>query len=253
MKRLAIFDLDDTLLDTSHVYWEARSTFIESLGRTGFDKDEVLATFERNDSLNIVKYGFIPERYAKTMEETYSELCAKMGRDSQDSVLSEIHAAGKIVKDKLPELISGAVDLLEGARRLGFTMLLLTRGVEEVQRRKIAFHKLDQYFDRVEIVARKDALLIQQLISEMDVSPDDCWIVGDSVKSDINPGSEAGAHCILFLYTHHSYYWQQEYGEQPAGLFFIAHDLPEALEILRNPAVVAKVSMVPPRDSSLPI
>lgn len=116
----------------------------------------------------------------------------------------------------------------------------------------ITSHQLRGHFDRVEVVEGKTAALFRRLIAEMHVPPSECWIIGDSVRSDINPGIEAGANCILYLYTHHSYYWRQEYGDAPRGSFYLARTLLEALEILRNPHVAARISRVPERDPDLP-
>jgi len=252
MNKLAIFDLDDTLIDTSHVYWLSRSRFVDALVLNGFNGADVLALFEKNDTLHIAEYGFIPERYLKTMEVTYLELCQKNNILASDSLMLSIRGAGEIVQRTVPSLLPGAVDLLKGVRDLGFKVHLLTRGVEDVQRRKIEFHRMAEYFEGIDIVSKKDAEVFSGVMKNYNVLPHDCWVVGDSVKSDINPGYSAGANCILYLYSHHSYYWQQEYGVAPVGEFFMAQDLLEVLDIFRNPLLRDKVSDVPSRDSSLP-
>lgn len=252
MNKLAIFDLDDTLIDTSHVYWLSRSKFVEALALQGFDRADVLATFEKNDTLHIAEYGFVPERYLKTMEVTYLEICRRDNVFANDSVMLLIRDAGGIVQQTVPSLLPGAVDLLRGVRDLGFKVHLLTRGVESVQRRKIEFHGMGKYFEGIDIVSKKDVSAFHVAMKKYNVLPHDCWVVGDSVKSDMNPAFSAGANCILYLYSHHSYYWQQEYGVKPVGEFFMVQDLPEVLEVFKNPLVKDKVSDVPSRDSSLP-
>ncbi len=49
------------------------------------------------------------------------------------------------------------------------------------------------------------------------VRPEDTWVIGDSVKSDINPGIAAKARCILFQYHHPHYRWTQEQDEASMG------------------------------------
>lgn len=252
MNKLAIFDLDDTLIDTSHVYWLSRSKFVEVLVLQGFDEADVLAMFEKNDTLHIAEYGFVPERYLKTMEVTYLEICRINNILANESVMLSIRDAGEIVQKTVPNLLAGAVNLLRGVRDLGFKVHLLTRGVESVQRRKIEFHGMAKYFEGIDIVSKKDVDTFLGAMKKYNVLPHNCWVVGDSVKSDMNPAYSAGANCILYLYSHHSYYWQQEYGVKPLGEFFMVKDLPEVLEVFKNPLVRDKVSDVPSRDSSLP-
>lgn len=252
MRRLAIFDLDDTLIDTSDVYWRSRTTFLNTMERAGFERNTVLEDFESIDASNINVYGYVPERYEISMVATYADLCRSRGIELAPHVVESVRRAAKIVQSEPPALIPGAVQLLDGARAEGLDVVLVTRGVDEVQRRKITEHQLGGHFDRIEVVSKKDAALFRHFIAEAHISPSNCWIIGDSVRSDINPGIEAGANCILYLYTHHSYYWRQEYGDIPLGKFYIAHSLFEALEILRDPHVSSPVAKVPERNPDLP-
>ena len=61
--KLLIFDFDDTLVDTSDVYYRARKCFIQVLVKNGIDADIAVKTFEEVDSSNITKFGFSPNRY----------------------------------------------------------------------------------------------------------------------------------------------------------------------------------------------
>lgn len=249
MRRLAIFDLDDTLVDTSDVYWRSRTAFLDVMEQAGFHRDSVLEDFEAIDGMNIITYGYVPERYERSMIATYSDLCGRREVACDPSTLDAVRRAGRIVQTESPALIPGAIELLDGARNEGMQVILVTRGVDEVQRRKITSHRLRGHFDRIEVVNGKNAEMFRRLIADMRVSPSDCWIIGDSVRSDINPGIDAGANCILYMYTHHSYYWRQEYGDVPRGHFYIARSLVEVLAILRDPRRSVRVATVPERAS----
>lgn len=253
MKRLAIFDLDDTLIDTSHIYWESRTAFLDCISESGFNRKEVLDSFEEVDGRHIIKYGHAPERYGMSMVVTYNDLCSRHDCPRDEDLLQRIRSAGRIVQEKVPDLIPGALELLDGTRALGMTLALVTRGSEFTQREKIVRHDLNRYFDRIEIVQTKNAGLFKRVISECGFLEDECWIIGDSVRSDINPGIEAGAKCILYLYTHNFYYWQQEYGAAPKGKFYIAEELRDILPILCNPDSADQVHIVPRRPDDLPI
>jgi putative hydrolase of the HAD superfamily len=252
-QRLAIFDLDDTLVDTSHVYWVSRSAFLDVMVREGFDKELALAEFETTDSRHILEDGYVPERYERSMKATYEELCRRAERSPNVLATEQIEAAGKIIVNSVPELIPGAVELLDSARALGYLVVLITRGIETVQRAKLAFHDLSKHFEIVKIVSMKSSETFNALINESKVKPSNAWVIGDSVRSDINPAIKAGANGILYLYTHPSYYWQQEYGVEPIGSFRIANSLPQVLHILSSPSEVPVVSQLPSRNPLLPI
>ena len=106
-EQLIIFDLDDTLVDTSHVYWVARTQFIDLLTGYGLDPMFVLEEFEEIDDANIRAHGFIPERYALTMLDTYQRLVHKGMIFQSTGLEDDIRECGRIVFDHLPELIDG--------------------------------------------------------------------------------------------------------------------------------------------------
>jgi putative hydrolase of the HAD superfamily len=251
-RRAVIFDLDDTLVDTSHVYWLSRSAFLDTMVAAGFERSEVLGRFEEIDSRHILQQGYVPERYERSMLATYVELCSVENARPAPEVIAQIAVAGGIVRDVVPEIIPGAVELVEGARALGYISVLLTRGIDVVQQRKLDTHALRHHFEFVEIVSKKDGDTIAGVIAKIGIQAEDCWVVGDSIKSDVNPAIQAGANAILYLYTHHSYYWRQEYGVRPLGTFYLARDLSEALQILASPAEAQRVSSLPERDPQLP-
>ncbi len=241
-RELIIFDLDDTLVDTSHVYWIAREGFINTLMKSGkVDSAYVLELFESIDEKNMKKMGFVPERYGHTMQEAY-EFLVEEGRVLRDPQIEyEIRAHGQIVLNQLPDLIEGARQLLVWASKR-FNLVLMTRGVEPLQKRKIIYSEIAQYFNDIRIVSQKDASHFKEVISDAGAVPENTWVIGDSIRSDINPAIEAGTKAILFQYTHHSYYWRQEYGVVPIDSFFRINNLMEAIPILENPSAVKKTT-----------
>jgi putative hydrolase of the HAD superfamily len=247
LNQLLLLDLDDTLVDTSHVYWLARSRFIDVMTESDFNANEALDLFERIDAEHIAEFGYIPQRYVRTMLATYEKLTKAAGKLPSAKVIKQIEGAGRIVITRVPRLILGARKLLDSARRMKFDVVLVTRGIPEVQQRKLASNRIHHYFNEVRIVPRKDASVFARVMSERRIGPSATWVVGDSVRSDINPAIESGANPILYLYTHHSYYWLQEYGVKPVGPFFLARTLVDVTNLLRHPDRFRKTSRVPTR------
>lgn len=232
---LIIFDLDDTLINTGEVFWRARSTFVQELVQQGYDPDLVLRLFEEIDTINIEQLGLTPGRYTKSMFDTYDYLLRLTGRSHCPEAQSRIESCGNIILDSRPELIEGAKELIEWAFTR-FTLVLITRGDAEHQHQKLECTGLSKYFRTIEIVSRKDAETFRRVIENEGYYPSESWIVGDSIKSDINPGIEAGTKCIHYIYRHHSYYWQQEHGQQAIGSFYQAHSLQDVRDILMSPS-----------------
>lgn len=229
-----IFDLDDTLVDTSDVYYRARTCFLDVLRRVGIAPNLALKRFEEIESSHIAEYGFAPERYGKSMQVTYDMLARECGLSAREDIKKRLEECGRIVIEECPQLIDGALEVLDWASKR-YEMCLVTRGIADLQLRKTARVGISQYFKRIEVVAQKDADVLRRIIEKEGSAPSATWVIGDSIKSDINPAVEVGARCILYLYTHASYHWQQEYGDIPKGPFYVAKTLPEIRDIIEAP------------------
>lgn len=231
MKDLVIFDLDDTLVDTSHVYWLARSRFVDLMLSLGLGRaEEIVARFEEIDTDNMRTLGFASGRYLVTMLATYEEL----GRKGEPSgrVVDEIHIAADIVRSNMPEPIDGADHLITGLRK-SLRLAVCTRGEPELQLRKIEHWGWTDRFEAIEVVASKTAETFRSLMSRLDSAPSRTWVVGDSVKSDINPGLAAGAKCVQVKYRHPEYNWIQEHDEEPICPIPVVDSLAQVSHLLQ--------------------
>ncbi len=232
--KLLIFDFDDTLVDTSDVYYRARKCFLKVLKENGIDPDEGVKMFEEVDSSHIKRFGFSPDRYGRSMLVTYDSIAKDKQLQKSKKAIKKINSCGRLIFEEYPKLINGAHELLGWASE-NFILALLTRGIYELQIEKIKYVGISKYFRCIEVVKDKNRLTVQRLIDSLEMKPADTWVIGDSIKSDINPGIEAGAKCILYLYTHHSYRWEQEYtGTKAKGPFYKATNLIEIKEILKS-------------------
>lgn len=254
-EQLLIFDLDDTLLDTSDLYWRARSTFVKKISKEGFKEQIIIDEFEKIDTVNMQSLGFSPHRYGKSMIETYLLLCSRFNHQAQRKTLAFIDkVCSKIVVNTIPEVVEGAIELLEWACK-NFYLVILTRGEKTLQYRKLQETKLIRYFKEVYIVPHKNKQVFQSVLTKTGFKPEKTWIIGDSIKSDINPGLLVGAKCILYNYKHHSYSWLQEHDSEPVGDFYRVDtliDIRSVLELLNDcrerSAVLHEISSSPTRS-----
>lgn len=229
-----ILDLDDTLVDTSDVYYRARQRFARVMACVGFDPREAVREFERIDTDRITECGIGPERYGGTMLATYESLAASRGIRICEAVRRAVERCGRTIFRRVPSAMPGADDFLRWARQR-FVPHLVTRGVEDVQGRKLEKHAWKNYFASVHVVPRKSAAVFRNILDTIGAEPSESWFVGDSVKSDINPAIELGAPAILYLYSHPEYVWDQEYNEAPIGPFYLARSFGDVREIIERP------------------
>ena len=242
-QKILIYDLDDTLVDTSDVYYSARKEFLQILTKQGIPYDQGKDTFEKIDTDNIATFGHDPKRYKASMLGTYKIFCDKYQIAMSDKIVKDLEKCGDIITKKMPRLISDAVELLSWGQK-NHRQVLFTRGTESLQTRKILYSGLSKFFDTVKIASSKNTDVLRNLLKEIGAERHNCWIVGDSIKSDINPAIELGVNCILYLYTHKSYVWQQEYNYKPEGYFYYTENLLEVKDIIERPGDFEKVNRV---------
>src|ERR1700724_1235560 len=126
-EQLIVFDLDDTLVDTSDLYWRTRTAFVKLIEPlVESNPDQIVDTFEDIDSVHIKQDGFIPTRYLKTMLKTYENLKAP-GSGKNESVLRAIEDCARVITTEFPKPIDGARELLDWASPR-FDLALITRG-----------------------------------------------------------------------------------------------------------------------------
>ncbi len=104
------------------------------------------------------------------------------------------------------EMLAGPVHLLphvpEVLASVGphFRLVLITKGDLVHQTRKITTSGLAHHFEHVEVVLEKDPATYDRILRHLDVAPERFCMVGNSVRSDILPVLELGAHAVHVPY-----------------------------------------------------
>lgn len=236
--KLVIFDLDDTLIDTSQVFHESRSGFATIMEERGIPSDVAIEVFEEIDGENFAKYGVSPMRYGASMKLACERLLGIPDRSTYQNLATKIDACAAILTFVYPRIIAGAIELLTWCKPR-FKLALMTRGFDELQNAKIEAAGIRAFFETIRVVPKKGEAEFASLIAELNYSPQDTWIVGDSIKSDINPGLVIGAKCIWYEYKHPHYHWQQEHTDTATGPHFHASSLNEVRQILDTHATAS--------------
>ena len=96
---------------------------------------------------------------------------------------------------------AGAIETLEAIRARGIPMALITNGEANNQRRSVEKHALEQYFHCIVIegefgVGKPDESVFRHALSAVGVTPEQTWMVGDSLEADIATPHRLGMHTV---------------------------------------------------------
>ncbi|MFV1987842.1 MAG: HAD family hydrolase [Gemmatimonadota bacterium] len=193
--KLIAFDADDTLWHNERLFIDVQARFLELVARYT-DSDIIEQRLYETEVSNLGHYGYGVKSFSLSMIETAIDLTE--GRIS-GAEIEQILQLGK-------ELLLAPVDLLDGVAdviaKLGeaYDLMVLTKGDLLDQQTKVARSGLGDLFTHVEIVSRKDRGTYEDVLTTHGLRPREFVMVGNSLKSDIVPVAEMGAHAIFVPY-----------------------------------------------------
>jgi putative hydrolase of the HAD superfamily len=241
---LVLVDFDDTLVDTAPRFQNARRRFYALLTDAGLPADHARAIHDEHVDPNLVaRYGLGPHRLEPAFRETYVRLCDELGSNLDHSLLGELVALARSVAGT-PPCIDGAIDALRTLAEAHPTLLFTQSGIPDYQLECVrGAGVLDVLAEeRILICQRKTADEFRRVIREHDVShPLHAWMIGNSIRSDINPALEAGANAILVDVEDP---WPHDNVEPVANGFLRVRRFPEAVSVL-VPGAPQSISVLP--------
>ncbi|GAB4112404.1 MAG: HAD family hydrolase [Candidatus Caldatribacteriota bacterium] len=225
-----IFDLDDTLVKTSKLYRQAREDFYQLIKKYEINSsniEKVLNKLDEIDIKNILKYGFSRERYPISLGETYEFFAKRNHQKIDEKIRKEFEEIGWKVYQKVPELAEDVYFVLDLLVKK-YTLILATLGDPTVQENKLKLTGLKKYFSKVYIMKHKNTDEYEGIIKEMKLKKQETWLVGNSVRSDLNPGLKLGLNCILIPF----FAWKFEEEKPISNNFLQLNSLKEILNYL---------------------
>ena len=196
------FDADDTLWHNERFFQMTQRRFYDLLAdHAGPDHlSERLLAAERR---NLGQYGFGIKGFMLSMIETALDVTENK---VPGHVIREIVTAGQEMLAHPIELLPGALETVQGLAK-DFHLLLITKGDLLDQERKLAQSGLGDMFDGVEIVSDKTGPVYRDILVRHGTSPAQALMVGNSLKSDVNPMIEIGAWGV---HVPHGLMWEIE-------------------------------------------
>jgi putative hydrolase of the HAD superfamily len=196
-----VFDGDDTLWKTEHLYDDARTKARQIIVDAGIDGAEWEKLERRIDVQNVATFGFGLNRFPTSCVQAYEEICRQRVIHVDPSVSDKVWEAASSAFQLDAPVFDDALETLVTLRKRGFRLVLLTKGLPELQSRRIESSGLKSYFDVVRVVQEKTPEAIAEILSTLDVIPESAWMVGNSMRSDILPGLAAGMQ-VIWIKTH---------------------------------------------------
>jgi putative hydrolase of the HAD superfamily len=197
---LVLVDFDDTLVRTAPRFSDARRRFFDLLEAQGFAADLVLTVHhEEVDPVMRERYGFGPQRMGHAFRETYRALCQRAASPVDEALADRCARLGDEVAGT-PPAIDGAMEAL---RRLALalpTVVYTLAGDPAYQleclRDAGALGAVGE--DRIRVVAAKTPETLRRAMVDFGArDPARVWMVGNSLRSDVNPALAIGANAIL--------------------------------------------------------
>ncbi|HZX70872.1 MAG TPA: HAD family hydrolase [Rhodanobacter sp.] len=232
MLQLIGFDGDDTLWHSEGYYREANDAFAAIMGRyVDLADQQVAEAMLATERRNLDVFGYGAKGMALSMVET-----AIAVSDSRISA-ADIHRLvelGKRVLQHPVELLPGIREAVE-AVAADYQIVLITKGDLSHQERKVAACGLAGLFGRIEIVSEKNAATYQRVLGEFDLQPAQFAMIGNSLRSDIEPVVRLGGWGVHMPY-HVTWAHELEHGLGDDELHVITVDAPSAI-----PAALAQL------------
>lgn len=216
--KVIAFDADDTLWDNEHYFKQNEDAFCELLCQY-LPGEQVLEILNTTSAANLSLYGFGIKGFVLSMIEA----CLKVsdGRCSSD-LIRRIIELGKTMLDEPVGLLEGVEEVLAGLRDK-YRLIVATKGDLLDQERKLSKSGLLSYFHHVEIMSAKNEKAYTKLVKHLDVVPAEFLMVGNSLKSDVIPVLNIGAHAIHIPYHITSIHERVEAPVEDPGFRSLSH------------------------------
>jgi putative hydrolase of the HAD superfamily len=233
---LVLVDFDDTLVDTAPRFQRARRELFDLLIDLGFDEDLVRSTHhDEIDPLMRQRFGLGPQRLEHAFRETYVHLCSSTALPLDERIAQRCSTIGLTVAGT-PPLLNGSLPALQRLAAALPTVLYTQAGDVEYQLgciRDCGVLDVVQH-ERVRITERKTVEQFQGVLDDFGIGdPRTVWMIGNSMRSDINPALTCGANAIFVDVDDP---WEFDVVDPVHDNFLTVRSFPEAVDLLLKEA-----------------
>ncbi len=191
-----LIDADDTLWENNIYFERAIAAFIGYLNHHEYSPAEVRQTLNAQERATILAHGYGLTSFTRSLVATYERLSPAPITEHN---IQRVRSFARSIAEQEIELLPGVAETLaELSKR--HRLILMTKGDQAEQADKLSRSGLAQHFSAVEIVAEKDPPTYREVIHRHELTPHTSWMIGNSIKSDINPALAAGLHAVFLFH-----------------------------------------------------
>ena len=200
MWHLVLVDFDDTLVETAPSFRRAREALFRRLEEEGFDPADAHRIHHDVVEPELLEvFGMGPFRLEPSFRDTYVRMCVEHEQSPDPEVAEACSALGRDIMGR-PALIDGSLEALERLAARLPTVIYSQASFPRYQLGRIRDAGVTGILpeERVRITPGKTRETFLEALEHFGVSePARTLMIGNSVRSDINPALEAGARAAL--------------------------------------------------------
>lgn len=201
----ALFDLDDTLLETHKCFVAGVQAFEDAVLPyfPHMSAEELHLTIQELNNSTYQKYGVAMNKWDVVVDQLIS-----MGNPVNSDDVKSLQGHLYSIYCKVPELVEGAVTTLESIKLAGLKVGIVTHADEDWTLFKLRAHNLLQYADFIHSVdprGHKTELAWKAAIDAIKAAADQVVVIGDNFKGDILASRAAGVQHQVWISTQDSW------------------------------------------------
>lgn len=189
--KVIAFDADDTLFVNEPYFQETEEKFCALMSDYLSHQGLSLELF-KTEIGNLDLYGYGIKGYILSMIEAAMKIS---NNTISLEIVEKIIQYGKELLQKPIELLDGVEETLE-ALKGKYKLIVATKGDLKDQQSKLHRSGLGHYFHHIEVMADKQELNYQKLLGRLEIKPEEFFMIGNSLKSDVLPVLAIGGHAV---------------------------------------------------------
>jgi len=188
-----VFDADDTLWENNVLFERTIDDFIDWIDHPTLDPVAVRHLLLDIERANAAAHGYGSKVFLRSLHDCFERLAERPVSDADAaSIVALAHRLEHHEIELIPD-VAATLDEL-GSRH---DLLLLTKGDPVEQQRKIDASGLAHHFRRAVVVAEKEPAVYAELVAAEGFEPGRAWMIGNSIKSDVNPALAVGMGAVF--------------------------------------------------------
>ncbi|MBC7525441.1 MAG: HAD family hydrolase [Flavobacterium sp.] len=189
--KVIAFDADDTLFVNEPYFQETETKFC-ALMSDYLSKQGLSQELFKTEIANLDLYGYGIKGYILSMIEAAMNIS---NNTISIEIIQKIIEYGKELLQKPIELLDGVEETL-AALYGKYKLIVATKGDLKDQQSKLHRSGLGHYFHHIEVMADKQEVNYEKLLKRLEVDPNEFFMIGNSLKSDILPVLAIGGYAV---------------------------------------------------------